>query len=124
MVIRPHTSEIVFNRSEAADYSRYTQQLHQLLQREYGRRWRGCRGGSPLLTCCCVAEYNDSLQRSNDLCLVGEYTEQEHQAPKKVCQFKRSVLQHCSGLGDSSFGYAEGKPCVIITMNRVCMFPP
>lgn len=73
-----------------------------------------------LLVC---AEYNDSVQGSNDLCLVGEYTEQDHEAIKKVCQFKRSILQQCSGLSDSSFGYAEGKPCVIIKMNRVCMWP-
>ncbi|XP_029700200.1 sodium/potassium-transporting ATPase subunit beta-3-like isoform X1 [Takifugu rubripes] len=101
LVIHPHTSEIIFNRSNAADYSQYTQQLHNLLQ------W-----------------YNDSVQGSNDLCLVGEYTEQEHTAIKKVCQFKRSILQQCSGLGDSSFGYADGKPCVLIKMNRVVGLKP
>lgn len=69
------------------------------------------------------AGYNDSVQESNELCLVGEYTRQERQPVKKVCQFKRSVLQQCSGLRDSSFGYADGKPCVFIRMNRVRMSP-
>lgn len=53
------------------------------------------------------------------MCLVGEYTEQDDEPIKKVCQFKRSTLRQCSGLPDASFGYAEGKPCVIIKMNRV-----
>lgn len=51
--------------------------------------------------------------------MVGEYTEQDDQPVKKVCQFKRSTLRQCSGLPDANFGYAEGKPCIIIKMNRV-----
>lgn len=69
-------------------------------------------------------DYNDSLQERNDLCLVGEYTEQNDELVKKVCQFKRSTLQQCSGLLDSSFGYAEGKPCIIVKMNRVSSISP
>uniref|UniRef100_A0A672GIC4 Sodium/potassium-transporting ATPase subunit beta-3 n=1 Tax=Salarias fasciatus TaxID=181472 RepID=A0A672GIC4_SALFA len=38
---------------------------------------------------------------------------------KKACQFKRSLLRYCSGLSDTSFGYSDGKPCVLIKMNRV-----
>lgn len=34
LVLRPHATEISFNRSEPTGYSRYTDQLHQLLQRE------------------------------------------------------------------------------------------
>uniref|UniRef100_A0A8C7Z260 Sodium/potassium-transporting ATPase subunit beta n=1 Tax=Oryzias sinensis TaxID=183150 RepID=A0A8C7Z260_9TELE len=67
----------------------------------------------------CVSEYNDSMQERNDLCLVGEYTDQDQGSIKKVCQFKRSILRQCSGLPDTSFGYAEGKPCIIVKMNRV-----
>ncbi|XP_038549232.1 sodium/potassium-transporting ATPase subunit beta-3-like [Micropterus salmoides] len=101
LVIRPHTAEISFNRSDPTNYNQYIQQLHDLLQ-----------------------NYNDSLQERNDLCLVGEYTEQDGELIKKVCQFKRSTLRQCSGLPDTSFGYAEGKPCIIIKMNRVIGLKP
>ncbi|XP_044059013.1 sodium/potassium-transporting ATPase subunit beta-3b [Siniperca chuatsi] len=101
LVIRPHASEISFNRSDPTNYNQYIEQLHDLLQ-----------------------HYNDSLQERNDLCLVGEYTEQDDELIKKVCQFKRSTLRQCSGLPDASFGYAEGKPCIIIKMNRVIGLKP
>ncbi|XP_023252007.1 sodium/potassium-transporting ATPase subunit beta-3-like [Seriola lalandi dorsalis] len=101
LVIRPHAAEISFNRSNPTNYNHYVEQLHNVLQ-----------------------QYNDSVQERNDLCLVGEYTEQDDEQIKKVCQFKRSTLRQCSGLPDTSFGYAEGKPCIIIKMNRVIGLKP
>ncbi|KAK5868114.1 hypothetical protein PBY51_009158 [Eleginops maclovinus] len=101
LVIRPHAADISYNRSDPTNYKQYTQHLHNFLQ-----------------------NYNDSVQERNDLCLVGEYTDQDTEPVKKVCQFKRSLLRQCSGLSDTSFGYAEGKPCIIIKMNRVIGLKP
>uniref|UniRef100_A0A672GGY6 Sodium/potassium-transporting ATPase subunit beta n=1 Tax=Salarias fasciatus TaxID=181472 RepID=A0A672GGY6_SALFA len=101
LVIRPHAAEISFNRSNPADYSGYVQQLHQFLQ-----------------------PYEDSRQEQNELCLVGEYTLQDGEPLKKACQFKRSLLRYCSGLSDTSFGYSDGKPCVLIKMNRIIGLKP
>lgn len=57
----------------------------------------------------------------NEDCPPGEYYIQDDTEvmTKKVCRFKRSALSLCSGLSDTSFGYSEGKPCVLLKMNRV-----
>ncbi|XP_061576465.1 sodium/potassium-transporting ATPase subunit beta-3-like [Cololabis saira] len=101
LVIRPRAVDVSYNVSDPTSYSRFVQQLHDVLQR-----------------------YNNSIQEANDLCLVGEFTQQDDTDPKKVCQFKRSVLDRCSGLTDTSFGFAEGKPCILIKMNRVIGLKP
>ena len=70
---------------------------------------------------CLFSEYNDTEQERNEACTAGVYFEQEGEVgeQRKACQFKRSSLSRCSGLSDSTFGYAEGRPCVLLKMNRV-----
>ncbi len=51
--------------------------------------------------------------------MAGQYSEQDEEPQKKVCQFRRSLLQGCSGMEDNTFGYTKGQPCVIVKMNRV-----
>ncbi|KAM9443131.1 sodium/potassium-transporting ATPase subunit beta-3-like [Salvelinus alpinus] len=101
LVIRPRSLDIVFNRTDPKQYDQYVQHLENFLQ-----------------------QYNDTVQEKNELCMVGEYYEQDDQKEKKVCQFKRSLLRQCSGLSDTTFGYAEGKPCVLVKMNRIIGLKP
>ncbi|KAK7158952.1 hypothetical protein R3I94_005326 [Phoxinus phoxinus] len=101
LVIRPHSLNIVFNRSESLEYGQYVQHLESFLH-----------------------QYNDSEQAKNDLCMAGQYSEQDEEPLKKVCQFKRSLLHHCSGMEDTTFGYAKGQPCFIVKMNRVIGLKP
>ncbi|KAL4605002.1 sodium/potassium-transporting ATPase subunit beta-3-like [Arapaima gigas] len=101
LVIRPKSLEIVFNRTNPAMYSQYVQPLEAFLQ-----------------------QYNDTEQEKNNHCTPGQYFDQDDEAEKKVCQFKRSLLRQCSGLSDPSFGYAEGKPCILVKMNRIIGLKP
>ncbi|XP_055752588.1 sodium/potassium-transporting ATPase subunit beta-3-like isoform X2 [Salvelinus fontinalis] len=101
LVIRPRSLDIVFNHTDPKQYGQYVQHLENFLQ-----------------------QYNDTVQEKNELCMVGEYYEQDDQEEKKVCQFKRSLLRQCSGLSDTTFGYAEGKPCVLVKMNRIIGLKP
>lgn len=108
MVVQPQVLEISYNRSDPSEYGPYVEQLHRLLHK-----------------------YNDSLQAGNDLCLAGEFSIQDpdpdrdrEPVQRKVCQFKRSLLRSCSGLVDPSFGFRDGRPCVILRMNRVVGLKP
>ncbi|XP_030633281.1 sodium/potassium-transporting ATPase subunit beta-3b [Chanos chanos] len=101
LVIRPKSMDIGFNRTIPQQYDRYVKHLESFLQ-----------------------QYNDTVQEKNELCMVGEYFNQDDAAEKKVCQFKRSLLRQCSGLADTTFGYAEGQPCVLVKMNRVIGLKP
>ncbi|MEQ2164016.1 hypothetical protein GOODEAATRI_002174 [Goodea atripinnis] len=67
--------------------------------------------------------YNDGAQeRKNIRCTQDSYFMQddlEESAERKSCQFKRSWLGECSGLQDPHYGYSQGRPCVLLRMNRV-----
>ncbi|XP_012681786.2 sodium/potassium-transporting ATPase subunit beta-3a isoform X1 [Clupea harengus] len=101
LVIRPKSLDIVYNRSDPANYGQYIRHLDTFLQR-----------------------YNDSEQASNELCLAGEFYDQDAEAQKKACQFRRSTLRICSGISDPNYGYSEGKPCILVKMNRIIGLKP
>uniref|UniRef100_A0A3Q3IX14 Sodium/potassium-transporting ATPase subunit beta n=1 Tax=Monopterus albus TaxID=43700 RepID=A0A3Q3IX14_MONAL len=102
LVIRP-ALEISFNKSNPLTYVKCVQELETFLQR-----------------------YNDTEQEKNEDCPRGKYFMQNEskEMAKKACRFKRGNLTSCSGLSDTSFGYSEGKPCVLLTMNRIIGLKP
>uniref|UniRef100_A0A674JK80 Sodium/potassium-transporting ATPase subunit beta n=1 Tax=Terrapene triunguis TaxID=2587831 RepID=A0A674JK80_9SAUR len=104
MMIRPKTDtlDVTFNVSNTESWDRYVKMLNDFLE-----------------------PYNDSIQAAtNDACRPGRYNEQPDNGvlnyPKRACQFNRTALGACSGLNDPThYGYADGRPCILIKMNRV-----
>ncbi|XP_029374729.1 sodium/potassium-transporting ATPase subunit beta-2b isoform X1 [Echeneis naucrates] len=105
MVIRPkadETFEIVYNIHKTESWDMYTEILNKFL-----------------------TPYNNSLQaQKNDECTPDQYFQQDDSGdvknnPKRSCQFNRTMLADCSGIEDRYYGYQEGKPCIIIKLNRV-----
>ncbi|XP_053095798.1 sodium/potassium-transporting ATPase subunit beta-3b isoform X2 [Pangasianodon hypophthalmus] len=101
LMIRPSDLDIKINLSNPQQYSSYVQDLERFL-----------------------LDYNDILQEQNVQCPEGKYFLQDNEEEKKVCQFMRSQLRQCSGLADTTFGFSEGQPCVLIKMNRVIGLMP
>ncbi|CAL8311488.1 sodium/potassium-transporting ATPase subunit beta-3a [Gadus morhua] len=102
LVIIPHSLDIHVNKSDPKQYGHYIQHLETFLQR-----------------------YNDTEQEKNELCPPGEFYDQEGGSmEKKACQFKRSFLSRCSGLSDTTFGYSEGEPCILLKLNRIIGLKP
>ncbi|XP_078265376.1 sodium/potassium-transporting ATPase subunit beta-1-like [Rhinoraja longicauda] len=48
----------------------------------------------------------------------------DSQGSKGVCKFLRQWLKNCSGIDDPSYGYAEGKPCLVAKLNRIVGYYP
>ncbi|XP_017316171.1 sodium/potassium-transporting ATPase subunit beta-2b isoform X2 [Ictalurus punctatus] len=104
MMIRPTGKdlEIIYTKEDTESWDSHVQALNSFL-----------------------SAYNDSVQEQNNLdCTPDQYFIQEDSDsvknnPKRSCRFKRSVLEECSGLVDRYYGYFDGKPCVIIKLNRV-----
>uniref|UniRef100_A0A8D0L8M5 Sodium/potassium-transporting ATPase subunit beta n=1 Tax=Sphenodon punctatus TaxID=8508 RepID=A0A8D0L8M5_SPHPU len=102
VVIRPyvdHGFHIAFNLAEPSSWEPYVTSMEHFL-----------------------TAYDDHVQEEKNVqCTPGQYFFQDDKEGDKrqACQFKRSLLQNCSGTEDPTFGYAMGQPCILLKMNRI-----
>nr|AHI42557.1 ATPase NA+/K+ transporting beta 1a polypeptide [Campylomormyrus compressirostris] len=106
----PHSdkSELSFKMSDLTTYVKYTKALTDFLKK-----------------------YEDGVQESRfEDCgeTPGEYKNRgdidDNDGVRDSCRFKRSWLGPCSGMTDTEFGFKEGKPCLIVKLNRIVNFRP
>ncbi|KAI5105113.1 protein ATP1B4 [Silurus meridionalis] len=100
-----HGFEMKFNASDRSSWKKYARALEAQLK-----------------------PYDDTVQKRRNIeCKQDTYFLQEsleESAERKACQFKRSSLGPCSGMEQKDFGYADGKPCIILRMNRILGYLP
>ncbi|XP_005993468.1 sodium/potassium-transporting ATPase subunit beta-1 [Latimeria chalumnae] len=103
-------TEISFDVNNADSYKDYANSLHRFLK--------------------FYDEESQPLGMDLEDCkeIPGEYIERgppdASQGRKRSCRFLRSWLGNCSGIHDSNFGYAEGKPCIVAKLNRIIGYKP
>ncbi|XP_029988998.1 sodium/potassium-transporting ATPase subunit beta-1a isoform X1 [Sphaeramia orbicularis] len=107
---RSDKSEIVFSMNDDSTYAKYLESMKKLL-----------------------ALYETSLQtddRNFEDCGASPQTYVErgplesNQGKRKACRFDRTWLGDCSGLDDPNFGFKDGKPCLLVKLNRIVNFRP
>ncbi|KAM9848721.1 sodium/potassium-transporting ATPase subunit beta-1a [Aulostomus maculatus] len=107
---RSEKSEISFSKSDAKSYKKYIDSMKNFLELyDDGRQ---------------------SEQQNYEDCGDTPQTYRERRSvesdsgQRKACRFLRSWLGICSGQSDPTFGFQEGKPCVIVKLNRIVNFRP
>ncbi|XP_024121018.1 sodium/potassium-transporting ATPase subunit beta-1b [Oryzias melastigma] len=68
------------------------------------------------------SKFDDCGQEPAEYKLRGDLD--DNAGVRKACRFSRKWLGPCSGLEDESFGFKEGKPCIIVKLNRIVNFRP
>ncbi|KAM7012808.1 sodium/potassium-transporting ATPase subunit beta-1a [Tautogolabrus adspersus] len=107
---RSEKSEIAFSKSDEKSYEKYVSSMKTFLEpydenrQSDQMKFENC-GGTP-------QSYKDR----------GPLDGKKEQ--RKACRFSRNLLGSCSGDSDETFGFKDGKPCIIVKLNRIVNFRP
>uniref|UniRef100_A0A8C5CLP4 Sodium/potassium-transporting ATPase subunit beta n=1 Tax=Gadus morhua TaxID=8049 RepID=A0A8C5CLP4_GADMO len=107
---RSEKSEIAFNMNDKTTYEKYTKSMTSFLEK-YDKdvqldagKFEDCPGRHPRHV------YRKDLETDKTM--------------RRACRFSRSLLGVCSGDADPTFGFKEGKPCLIVKLNRIVNYIP
>ncbi|KAL3047864.1 hypothetical protein OYC64_021931 [Pagothenia borchgrevinki] len=104
-------SEIAYTKSNEESYRKYTDDMNAFLKiydidiQTEGQNFEDC-GETP----------QTYIERGG--------LEDSELGQRKACRFSRSLLGACSGLKDTNYGFKDGKPCLIVKLNRIVNFKP
>ncbi|XP_028255353.1 sodium/potassium-transporting ATPase subunit beta-233-like [Parambassis ranga] len=107
---RSDKAEVSFNLNDMETYLPYTKALREFLAKydendqKDMMKFEDC-GEEP-------AEYKNRGDLESDVGI------------RKACRFSRTLLGPCSGLDDTEFGFKQGKPCLIVKLNRIVNYRP
>lgn len=107
---RSDKSEISFSTADPSTYSKYIKSINALLEpykdehQTDQMKFEDC-GETP-------QPYKDRGTVENE------------KGQRKACRFRRSLLGSCSGDVDDTYGFRDGKPCMIVKLNRIVNFRP
>lgn len=107
---RSDKSEMAFNLNDMETYLPYTRALKDFLAMYDDEKQR-----DPTKFDDCGDEPADYKNRGNLEDELGS---------RRACRFSRRLLGPCSGIEDREFGFKEGKPCIIVKLNRIVNFYP
>ncbi|KAM4710915.1 sodium/potassium-transporting ATPase subunit beta-1b [Anableps anableps] len=103
-------AEVFFNLRETETYLPYVKALREIVS-QYDE-----------------TKQSDKMQFEDCGDQPGEYRNrgdlESDMGVRKACQFHRHLLGPCSGLDDNDFGFKDGKPCLIVKLNRIVNFRP
>ncbi|XP_062383879.1 sodium/potassium-transporting ATPase subunit beta-1b [Sardina pilchardus] len=107
---RSEKSELAFNLNDVETYLKYAKSMRDFLEpysddnQKDPLKYEDC-GASP-------SAYKDRGDFDSDI------------GSRRACRFERTILGPCSGIEDREFGFKDGKPCLIVKLNRIVNFYP
>ncbi|XP_060928662.1 sodium/potassium-transporting ATPase subunit beta-233-like [Limanda limanda] len=102
--------EIAFNKSDEASYRKYVNSVATFLEQYEEERQTT------------LMKFEDCGSSSQTYKDRGPLVSDAGQ--RKACRFLKTWLGDCSGVSDATFGFKEGKPCLIVKLNRIVNFRP
>ncbi|XP_043097488.1 sodium/potassium-transporting ATPase subunit beta-1a [Puntigrus tetrazona] len=108
---RPEKAEITYSITEG-NYQKHVDEIKAFLM-QYNNEKQGDNNN-----------FEDCGDKPKNYMDRGEV--ESNDGVRKACRFHRTLLKECSGLepNNEDFGFKEGKPCIIIKLNRIVNFRP
>ncbi|XP_059922685.1 sodium/potassium-transporting ATPase subunit beta-1a [Gadus macrocephalus] len=107
---RSEKSEIAFNMNDKTTYEKYTKSMTSFLEK-YDANVQLDAG-----------KFDDCPDTPS--APIKRRDLETDKSMRRACRFSRSLLGVCSGETDPSFGFKEGKPCLIVKLNRIVNYIP